>query len=193
MAGVDPFVAQHHLNVDPKCKPIIQRSRRIAAEYTSAVVEEVNRLLDAGAICKASNKVILDGIKKRLKKAKGRWVEELSSVLWAYRATPRRSTGETPFALCFGTQAIIPLEIGLPTLKTEVFDLGRNDMMLALDLTLIEERRDRALASMARCQQQLAKSYNQRVQLCHYTPDELVLKKVFLATRNPANGKLGPN
>ena len=81
-------------------------------------------------------------------------------MLWAHRTTPRWSTGKTLFALCFGTQAIIPLEIGLPTLKMKVFDLGRNDMMLALDLTLIEERRDRALASMARYQQQLAGSYN---------------------------------
>lgn len=111
----------------------------------------------------ASNKSILDGIKKRLEKAKGRWVEELPSVLRAYRTTPRRSTGETPFALCFGTQAIIPLEIGLPTLKSKVFDIGQNDMMLALDLVLIEERRNHALASVARYQQQLAKSYNQRV------------------------------
>ena len=92
--------------------------------------------------------MILDGIKKRLEKAKGMWVEELPSVLWAHRTTPRRSTRETPFALCFGTQAIILLEIGLPTLKSKVFDIKRNDMMLDLDLILIEERRDRVLAWM---------------------------------------------
>ena len=141
----------------------------------------------------ASNKSILNGIKKRLENAKGRWVEELPSVLWAHRTTPRRSTGETPFALCFGTQAILPLGIGLPTLRSQAFDTGRNDMMLALDLVLIEERRDRALASMARYQQQLAKSYNLRVQLRRYNPGELVLKKVLPAERRPADGKLGPN
>ncbi|KAF5932721.1 hypothetical protein HYC85_028892 [Camellia sinensis] len=64
-------------------------------------------------------------------------------------------------------------------------------MMLALDLILIEERRDRALASMARYQQQLAKSYNQRVQLRRYTLGELVLKKVLPAARNLVEGKLG--
>lgn len=32
----------------------------------------------------ASNKTILDGIKKRLEAAKGKWVEELPNVLWAY-------------------------------------------------------------------------------------------------------------
>ena len=45
----------------------------------------------------AVNKVIVSGLKKRLDDTKGRWVEELLHVLWAYRTTPRKSTGETPF------------------------------------------------------------------------------------------------
>ena len=64
-------------------------------------------------------------------------------------------------------------------------------MMLALDLILIEERKDRALASMARYQQQLAKSYNQRVQLRRYTPGELVLKKVLPADSKTDRWKIG--
>ena len=59
----------------------------------------------------ASNKVILDGIKKRLEAAKEKWVEELPDVLWTYRTTPRRSTGESPFAMAYGTEAVIPLLI----------------------------------------------------------------------------------
>ena len=39
----------------------------------------------------SSNKNLLDGIKKSLEKAKGRWVEEFPSVLWAYKTTPRSS------------------------------------------------------------------------------------------------------
>ena len=35
------------------------------------------------------NKVIVNGLKKRLDDAKGRWVEELSLVLWTYQTTPR--------------------------------------------------------------------------------------------------------
>uniref|UniRef100_A0A2N9GLC3 Integrase catalytic domain-containing protein n=1 Tax=Fagus sylvatica TaxID=28930 RepID=A0A2N9GLC3_FAGSY len=66
----------------------------------------------------ASNKTVLDGIKKRLEDAKRRWVEELPNVLWTFRTTPRRSTGETPFSLAYGSEAVILLEIGLPTLKT---------------------------------------------------------------------------
>ena len=59
----------------------------------------------------AVNKTILSGLKKRLDGAKGNWVEELPNVLWAYRTTPHRSTGETPFSLTYGTKAVIPVEV----------------------------------------------------------------------------------
>ena len=76
----------------------------------------------------ASNKIVLDGIKKRLEDAKGRWVEELPNVLWTFRTTPRRSTGETPFSLAYGSEAVIPLEIGLPTLRTSEWEPTTNDL-----------------------------------------------------------------
>ena len=44
----------------------------------------------------------MNGLKKRLDGAKGRWVEELPNVLWAYRTTPRRFIGKTPFSLTYG-------------------------------------------------------------------------------------------
>ena len=53
----------------------------------------------------AVNKVIVNGLKKRLDDAKGRWVEELPHVLWTYRITPHRSTRETPFSMTYGAEA----------------------------------------------------------------------------------------
>jgi transposase InsO family protein len=38
------------------------------------------------------NDLICDGIKKRFTKTAGAWVEELPSVLWSLRTTPKRST-----------------------------------------------------------------------------------------------------
>ena len=67
----------------------------------------------------AVNKVILSGLKKRLDDAKGIWVEELPHVLWTYRTTPRRLTGETHFSMFYGVEAIIPIETGFPTLRTQ--------------------------------------------------------------------------
>ena len=67
----------------------------------------------------AVNKVIMSGLKKRLDDAKGRWVEELPHILWTYQTTPRRSTGETPFSMSYGVEAIIPIETGFLTLRTQ--------------------------------------------------------------------------
>ena len=64
------------------------------------------------------NKVIVSGLKKMLDDAKGRWVEELPHVLWMYRTTRRRSTRETPFSMSYGTEVVIPIETGFPTLRT---------------------------------------------------------------------------
>ena len=56
----------------------------------------------------ASNKTLLTALKKRLDSAKGKWVEELPEVLWAYRTTARKPTYISPFALTYGMEAVIP-------------------------------------------------------------------------------------
>ena len=89
----------------------------------------------------AVNKVIVSRLKKRLDDAKGKWVEELPHVLWTYRTTPRRSTGETPFSLTYGAEAVIPLKTGFPTTRTSLFNPKDNDEQLTRNLDLIEERR----------------------------------------------------
>ena len=87
----------------------------------------------------AVNKVIVNELKKRLDDAKGRWVEELPHVLWTYRTTPRRSIGETPFAMTYGAEAIIPLEANFPTLRMSSFTPSSNDELLGMSLDLIDE------------------------------------------------------
>ena len=91
----------------------------------------------------AVNKVIVNGLKKRLDDTKGRWVEELPHVLWTYRTTPRRSIGETPFAMTYGAEAIIPVKANFPTLRMSSFTLSSNDELLGKSLDLVDERKER--------------------------------------------------
>ncbi|KAG7528248.1 Integrase catalytic core [Arabidopsis suecica] len=65
----------------------------------------------------AANKTILSNLKKRLSHLKGGWYDELQPVLWAYRTTPRRPTGETPFSLVYGMEAVVPAELNVPGLR----------------------------------------------------------------------------
>ena len=91
----------------------------------------------------AVNKVIVNGLKKRLDDTKGRWVEELPHVLWTFRTTPRWSIGETPFAMTYGAEAVIPVKANFPTLRTSSFTLSSNDELLGKSLDLVDERKER--------------------------------------------------
>ena len=57
---------------------------------------------------------LLNKIKKRLEKAKGKWVKELLNVLWAYRTMPQKVTNKTLYTLTFRFKIVIPLEVSLP-------------------------------------------------------------------------------
>ena len=54
----------------------------------------------------AVNKIIKTTLKRRLEGLKGRWAADLPLVLWSYRTTARTATGETPFSLAYGLEAL---------------------------------------------------------------------------------------
>ncbi|KAK3014746.1 hypothetical protein RJ639_009901 [Escallonia herrerae] len=100
------------------------------------------------------NRSILQGLKKKLVEAKRAWVDELPKVLWAYQTTPHLVTGETPFLLCYGIEAMLPVEIRVPMIWALHFNEANNKVGLRSNLDLVEEARTRALAqilSVASC------------------------------------------
>ena len=78
------------------------------------------------------NRFLLKIIKTRLEGAKGIWLEELQSVLWAYRTTARTPTGEMPFQLMYGSKVVISVEIGLTSYKMGNHDESMNDKTIRL-------------------------------------------------------------
>ncbi|GJT56314.1 hypothetical protein Tco_0991368 [Tanacetum coccineum] len=55
----------------------------------------------------------------------------------------KSSNGDTPFSLTYGTKAVIPGEIGMPTLRTAEIDMVQNDEALEINLDLLEEEKKR--------------------------------------------------
>ena len=135
----------------------------------------------------------MNGLKKKLDDAKGKWVEELPHALWTYRTTPCRSTGETPFLMTYEAEIVIPLETGFPTLRTSSFTLSTNDGLLEKSFDLIEERRENAIVQLAYYQHKLKQGYDSNVRLRPLALGDLVLRKVLGIAKNLAWGKLGPN
>ncbi|GKB81784.1 reverse transcriptase domain-containing protein, partial [Tanacetum coccineum] len=129
---------------------ITQRFASVKHPQSNGLVERANRSLG-------------DGIKARLGEGNKNWIEELPHVLWAHRTTIKSSHGDTPFSLTYGTEAVIPAEIGMPTYRTTAVDAVHNDEELRLNLDLLEERRERAAIREAKAKLQMTKYYNARV------------------------------
>ena len=98
---------------------------------------------------KATNKTIMNGIKKRLEKVKGKWVKELPNILWAYRTTPRKATNKMPYSLAFEFEVVILLEVGLPIIQIKAYAANHNKEILAWELDLADERRENTLIQMS--------------------------------------------
>ncbi|KAG7579216.1 Reverse transcriptase domain [Arabidopsis thaliana x Arabidopsis arenosa] len=143
----------------------------------------------------AANKTILSNLKKRLSHLKGGWYDELQPVLWAYRTTPRRPTGETPFSLVYGMEAVVPAELNVPGLRRTEAPLNEeeNSAMLDDSLDTINERRDQALIRIQNYQQAAARYYNSKVKSRPFFVGDYVLRRVFDNKKEEGAGKLGIN
>nr|GEX19507.1 reverse transcriptase domain-containing protein [Tanacetum cinerariifolium] len=140
---------------------------------------------------KKANRSLGEGIKAHLGKGNKNWVEELLHVLWAHRTMIKSSHGDTPFSLTFGTEAVIPTEIGMPTYRITAVDVVNNDEELRLNLNLLEERRERAAVYEARAKSKMMKYYNARVRVVAFKPGDFVYRNND-ASHAIVGGKLGP-
>ena len=71
-------------------------------------------------------------IKTRLEGAKGIWPDKLPSILWAYQTTTRIPTRETPFRLAYGSDAVIPTEVGLASYRVGNYAEEKNEEAICL-------------------------------------------------------------
>ena len=141
----------------------------------------------------ATNKVILGQLKRRLGSAKGLWAEKLLEILWAYRCTLQTSTGETPFNLTYGTEAMLPVEINEPTLWRQIEDWNSNNECLRTDLDLIEELRERVQIKEEAVNRRASKRFNAKVKPMSFNEGDLVWRMRTNARKDPQQGKLASN
>ncbi|KAK0596914.1 hypothetical protein LWI29_020073 [Acer saccharum] len=138
----------------------------------------------------AVNKIIKHNLKAKLATKKGSWADKLPQVLWAYRTTERGSTGETPYSMAYGAEAVIPVETSFSSPRVQLFQPEININMLKCSLDELEERRERAQIRNTAYQQRVARYYNSHVRERRFTLGDLVLKRVNPGTRDKATGSL---
>ncbi|XP_027150213.1 uncharacterized protein LOC113750438 [Coffea eugenioides] len=137
------------------------------------------------------NRTLLHGLKTRLHRARSSWMEELPSVLWSYRTTPRSATQETPFSLTYGSEAVVPTEFITPNPRMAAYAAEVNEEERRVDLDLAEKKREMAAAKVALYKNILTGYYNVRVRHLRFNPRDLVLRKNSVSRAEP-QGKLNP-
>ncbi|XP_016191809.1 uncharacterized protein LOC107632654 [Arachis ipaensis] len=130
----------------------------------------------------AANKILISLIKKHIGNKPRTWHQTLSHVLWAYRNSPRGSTGTSPYKLVYGHDAVLPLEINLNTLRiSKQNDLPVDDYWNAMfdELNELDSERILALENVVRQKEIIARSYNRRIKEKSFDIGELVLKVIL--------------
>ncbi|GKC02143.1 hypothetical protein Tco_0993753, partial [Tanacetum coccineum] len=84
-------------------------------------------------------------------------------VLWGKWAMLEGNNGETPYSLTFESEAVIPIEIGIPTHRTMmVKEKGGNKEEMRLNLDLLQKRREAVAIREARYKMKMEHYYNKR-------------------------------
>ncbi|XP_074323556.1 uncharacterized protein LOC141690856 [Apium graveolens] len=138
-----------------------------------------------------TNRILLRVIEKRLKEIKSKWLEELPSVLWYYRTSPRTRTRETPFKLAYGTEAMLLIEVVSPSHRAINFDEVANEEGLRTNMEIIDEVQDQAIAKMERYKEKTREHFSKKSRVKSFQVGDLVLRDTE-ASDLTNTGKLMP-
>ncbi|XP_070022635.1 uncharacterized protein [Nicotiana sylvestris] len=123
------------------------------------------------------------------------WHEKLPFALLGYRTIVRTSTGATPYMLVYGTKAVIPTKVDIPSLRAiQETKLSNAEWVRSRyeQLALINRKRMNAICHGQLYQNRMARAFNKRVKPRHFAPRQLVLKKIF-PHQDEAKGKFSIN
>jgi hypothetical protein len=126
--------------------------------------------------------MIIDGLKKRLydenSKKGGKWIHELPHVVWVLRTQPSKATGQTPFFLVYGSEAILPADIMWKSPRVKMYNKGEADEARQLELDSIEEASCTAFVQSARYLQGIRRYHDRNVRERSFNIGDLDLHRI---------------
>ena len=137
----------------------------------------------ANGLAEAFNKTLCNLLKKVVAKSKRDWHERLGEALWAYRTTYKTPMQSTPYALVYSVEAVLLLEIQIPSLRIPILEglsEDENHKLRLAELESLDEKRLHAQQKLECYQSRLSRAFNKKVR-----PRSFQVGDQVLAVRRP--------
>ncbi|XP_073019371.1 uncharacterized protein [Primulina eburnea] len=158
---------------------------------------EADELAQSNGQAEVSNKVLIKILQKMMEENPRDWPKLLSETLWAYRTSKRTATRVSPFFHTFGHDAVLPLEIMVPSMrvaKQNELSLEHYNEAMIMDLEELDELRIQAYNALVLQKQKVARIYNKRVNKKIFHEGEIVWKAILpIGTKDRELGKWSLN
>ncbi|KAM1431885.1 hypothetical protein ACFXTO_014476 [Malus domestica] len=117
------------------CEPsfISEEVEEVASKFKIKMIQSSLYYPQSNDQAEASNKALVNIIKRMVVDSPEKWHEKLGNTLWAYRTSKRAGTETTPYALTFRQDTILPMEINVSSVRIQnQFKLHSEEYIQAL-------------------------------------------------------------
>jgi hypothetical protein len=152
--------------------------QRFIAKYNITWNYSTGYYPQANSLTEAFNKTLGNILKNTVTKNRRDWHDRLFEALWAYHVTVHTPTQATPYSFVYGSEAVLPLEVQLPSLRAAVHEEITNDEQIQLrfqELDALEEGRLQAVQNLELYRQNMVRAYDKLVKQRVFRKGELVL------------------
>jgi hypothetical protein len=126
--------------------------------------------------------MVPDALKKRLHDAAytkgGKWIKELPNALWGLRTQPSKPTGQSPYFLVYGSEAILLADVMWDSPAVEQYNEGISENSRRVDIDGLEEACCATLVQSARYLEGIRHYHDRNIKERFFNVGDLVLRRI---------------
>lgn len=141
----------------------------------------------------SANKIVLKRNQEVFGSCERGMVRRPAGVVWSAQTTTKEATGNSPFGLVYGSEAVLPIEVDIPSPQMNFYEFEKNEEEKPINLDFLSETLGKVLLRSIRYKQRVTRQFNRRVKVRLIQLGDWLVKKVEATTLSHLKGKLGVN